>query len=58
MTEQNCELVGTFLLHHMTSKHGPNIGLCQDHGLGTLKTSVKTIEATKKAICNNFKQHG
>jgi len=55
---ETCEFVGTFLLYHVTSKHGPNFGLYRDDSLGVLKSLARTIEATKKDICNIFKQYG
>jgi len=35
---ETCELVGTFLLYHVTSKHGPDFGLYLNDGLGVLKS--------------------
>jgi len=32
MDSGTCELVGIFLLYHVTSKHGPNFGLFMDSG--------------------------
>jgi len=55
---ETCELVSTFLLYNATSKHDPNFDLSRDDGLGVLKSLARTIEATKKYICNIFKQYG
>jgi len=52
------ELVGSFILHLITAKHGHNFGLYRDDGLGIIKASAKSIESIKKDICNILKQEG
>ena len=36
---ETCELVGSFLLHQITHKHGENFGLYRDDGLGVWKAT-------------------
>jgi hypothetical protein len=36
---ESCELVGSFLLHQITQKHGENFGIYRDDGLGVPTTS-------------------
>ena len=55
---ETCELVGSFLLHQITHKHGENFGLYRDDGLGDLKATPREIEITKKDLCSIFKNHG
>jgi hypothetical protein len=48
--EESCELVGSFLLHQITPKHGENFGLYRDDGLGVIKATPppNKIEIIKK----------
>ena len=57
---ESCELVGSFLLHQITQKHGENFGLYRDDGLGVIKATPRKIEIIKKHICPNsiFNNHG
>jgi hypothetical protein len=49
-----CELVGSYLLHLITTKHdGNNFGLYRDDGLGAIKATAREIEISKK-ICVPF----
>ena len=45
---ESCELVGSFLLHQITEKHGKNFGLYRDDGLGVVKATPRVIEMIKK----------
>ena len=55
---ETCELVGTFLLHHITSKYGNNFGLYRDGGLGVMNASARVVENVKKDLCSIFNQFG
>ena len=55
---ETCELIGTFLLNHITSKHGNNFGLYRDDGLGVMNASACVIENVKKDLCSIFNQLG
>ena len=55
---ETCELVGAFLLQHITSKHGNNFGLYRDDGLGVMNASARVIENVKKDLCAIFNQFG
>jgi hypothetical protein len=54
---ESCELVGSFLLHQITQKHGENFGLYRDDGLGVIKANPRKIEIIKKDICSIFNNH-
>jgi hypothetical protein len=41
---ESCELVGSFLLHLITMKHGNKFGLYRDDGLGIIKATPRQIE--------------
>jgi hypothetical protein len=51
---ESCELVGSFLLHEITMKHGNNFGLYRDDGLGISNKSPREVELIKKDlnVCN------
>ena len=50
---QSCELVGSYLLHLITTKHGNNFGLYRDDGLGgVIKATAGEIENIKKDLCS------
>jgi hypothetical protein len=51
-------VVGSFLLHKITPKHGENFGLYRDDGLGVIKGNPRKIEIIKKDICSIFNNHG
>jgi hypothetical protein len=53
-----CELVGSFLLHLITMKHGHKFGLYRDDGLGIIKATPRQIELIKKYLCALFNNHG
>ena len=55
---ETCELVGSFLLHQITHKHGENFGLYRDDGLGVSKANPREIEIIKKDLCSIFKNLG
>ena len=55
---ETCELVGSFLLHQITHKHGENFGLYRDDGLGVLNAAPREIEIIKKDLCSIFNNHG
>jgi hypothetical protein len=40
---ESCELVGSYLLHLITTKHGNNFGLYRDDGLGVIKATAREI---------------
>jgi hypothetical protein len=51
---ESCELVGSYLLHLITTKHdGNNFGLYRDDGLGAIKATAREIEISKM-ICIPF----
>ena len=51
---ESCELVGSYLLHLITTKHdGNNFGLYRDDGLEAIKATAREIEISKK-ICVPF----
>ena len=55
---ESCELVGSFLLHLITAKHGKKFGLYRDDGLGIVKESAREIERIKKDLCSIFNTYG
>ena len=55
---ESCELVGSFLLHLITLKHGNKFGLYRDDGLGIIKATPRQIELIKKDLCALFNNHG
>ena len=55
---ESCELVGSFLLHLITMKHGNKFGLYRDDGLGIIKATPRQIELIKKDLCALFNNHG
>ena len=55
---ESCELVGSFLLHLITAKHGKKFGLYRDDGLGIVKESARKIERIKKDLCSIFNTYG
>ena len=55
---ESCELVGSFLLHLITAKHGKKFGLYRDDGLGIVKQSAREIERIKKDLCSIFNTYG
>jgi hypothetical protein len=40
---ESCELVDSYLLHLITTKHGNNFGLYRDDGLGVIKATAREI---------------
>ena len=55
---ESCELVGSFLLHLITMKHGNKFGLYSDDGLGIIKATPRQIELIQKDLCTLFNNHG
>ena len=55
---ESCQLVGSFLLHLITMKHGNKFGLYRDDGLGIIKATPRQIELIKKDLCALFNNHG
>ena len=56
---ETCELVGSFLLHQITHKHGENFGLYRDDGLGVWKAAPPCeIEIIKMDLSSFFNNHG
>ena len=55
---ESCELVGSYLLHLITTKHGNNFGLYRDDGLGVIKATAREIENIKKDLCSIFNKYG
>ena len=55
---ETCELVGCFLLHQITTKHGNNFGLYRDDGFGISNKSPREVELKKKDLCAIFRKHG
>ncbi len=55
---ESCELVGSFLLHEITMKHGNNFGLYRDDGLGISNKSPREVELIKKDLCAIFRKYG
>ncbi len=55
---ESCELVGSFLLHKITMKHGNNFGLYRDDSLGISNKSPREVELIKKDLCAIFRKYG
>ena len=55
---ETCELLGCFLLHQITTKHGNNFGLYRDDGLGISSKSPREVELIEKDLCAIFRKHG
>ena len=55
---ESCELVGSFLLYHISMKYGKNFGLYRDDGLGVVKATAREIESVKKDLCAIFNKYG
>lgn len=55
---ETCELVGSFLLSRIETKHGKGFGLYRDDGLGITKATPRQAERIKKDLCAIFKEHG
>jgi hypothetical protein len=55
---ESCELVGSFLLHLITLKHGNKFGLYRDDGLGIISATPRQIELITKDLCALFNNHG
>ena len=55
---ESCEPVGSFLLHHITTKHSNNFGLHRDDRLGIRNKSLHKVEIIKKDLCAIFRKHG
>ncbi|CAB4040461.1 Hypothetical predicted protein, partial [Paramuricea clavata] len=55
---ESCELVDSYLLHLITTKHGNNFGLYRDDGLGAIKATACEIENIKKDLCSIFNKYG
>ena len=55
---ESCDLVGSFLLHLITMKHGNKFGLYRDDGLGIIKATPRQKELIKKELCALFNNHG
>jgi hypothetical protein len=55
---ETCELVGNYILSIIEAKHGNNIGLYRDDGLGAFKATPQEVERIKKSICKVFKENG
>ena len=52
-----CELVGSYLLHQIYHKFGPNFGLYRDDGLGITSSCPRHVERVEKGICELFKKN-
>ena len=52
------ELVGPFLLHQISEKHGKNFGPYRDDGLGVAKATPRETEMIKKDLCSIFNKRG
>ena len=55
---ESCELVGSFLLYHISIKYGKTFGLYQDDGLGVAKATAREIETRKKDVRAIFNKYG
>ena len=53
---ESCELVGSFLLYHISIKYDKTFGLYQDDGLGVAKATACEIETRKKRCMCYFQQ--
>ena len=51
---ESCKLVGSFLLHHISEKHGKTFGFYRDDGLGVVKATPRETEMIKKNLCSIF----
>ena len=49
-----CELVGCYILSHLTEKYGKSIGLYRDDGLSAFNKTPQEIDQIKKDIRKNF----
>ena len=54
---ETCELIGTYLLSHITKLFGHNVGLYRDDGLGLVQATPRQAELLKKKLCELFKKH-
>ena len=55
---ETCELVGGYILSLIRAKHGNNIGLYRDDGLGAFQASPQEVEKIKKSLCKIFQENG
>ena len=55
---ESCELVGSFLLYHISMKYGKTFGLYRDDGLGAVKATAREIEPITKDLCAIFNEYG
>ena len=55
---ETCELVGAYILSQVREKHGNDIGLYRDDGLGAFEATPQRIERIKKSLCKIFKDNG
>ena len=55
---ETCELVGSYMLSLIREKHGDNVGLYRDNGLGAFNATPQEVEKTKKSLCKIFRDNG
>ena len=52
---ETCELVSAYILSIIKEKHGNNIGLYRDDGLGAFNAKPQQIERIKKSCVSKMK---
>ena len=55
---ETCEFAGAYILSQVREKHGNDIGLYRDDGLGAFEATPQRIERIKKSLCKIFKDNG
>ena len=55
---ETCQLVGSYMLSLIREKHGDNVGLYRDAGLGAFNATPQEVEKTKKSLCKIFRDNG
>ena len=55
---ETCETVGSYILSIIKAKHGDNIGLYRDDGLGAFRATPQQVERIKKSLCKIFRDNG
>ena len=55
---ETCEIVGSYMLSLIREKHGDNVALYCDDGLGAFNATPQEVEKTKKCLCKIFRDNG
>ena len=48
------QLIGSYMLSPIREKHGDNVGVYRDDGLGAFNATPQEVEKTKKASVKSF----